>query len=502
MFSLSSLYQDYAHQSKAQLIQLIESELSNFLGLGYASTINEIKKCITIAEEYTNHHQKEPKKQRFNNQGELVRKSGEPYINHPLRVALILIHERLFDEDVLKAAIMHDLFEDTSYSYENAKEDFDKDVADLINCVTNVSDDYRQKIDDGISPEELDYAEIIRKCNEHKNAFFIKFADRLDNLMTLDAMPIDKQEKKIEDTRNYVLPLLNLFKATRFIKYFENVIFKIEESVKSNQSLNLYEVINNRLLETRAFSSIKNTFDNVEKSLKKFFSEIRLIHPSIYEIYKRLSKLHIDVNDFSQSDLLYDMYLIAPSETSIPKMSDVLAEFTTSKLNEYSIEAIGKEDFYFMDNIRNHYHVHILSSNDFNKLQFGDTDADLIIATPNNIYDKLVLGEMTVYTPMNEKRKVPIGSTVIDFAFCLHKGLGEHMVGALVNGKKVPLHTKLKPGDVVEIIKGEYPKPEVQFNWILYCETRVAKRAIYKIIKARMDELLDKINKLESRDQP
>lgn len=498
MFSLSSLYQDYIHQSKEQLIDLIEHELSSFLGLGYASTISEIRKSIKIAEEYTNHHQKEPQKQKFNDKGELVRKSGEPYINHPLRVTLILIHERLFDEDVLKAAIMHDLYEDTSYSYEQAKEDFDKDVADLINCVTNVSEDQKQKIDDGISPEELDYAEIIRKCNEHKIAFYIKFADRLDNLMTLDAMPVDKQEKKIEDTRNYVFPLLYHFNATRFIKYIENAIFKIEESIKPAKTLNSYKAINDRLLQTRAFSSIEPTFNAVEKSLKKYFSEIRLIRPSIYEISKRLKDIDKGARDFSQSDLLYDIYLISPSQNSIPSLNEILAEFTTSKLAEYSIEEIRNNEFYFMDNIRNHYYAHLITSNDFNIKQYGDTDADLIIATPNDIYDKLVLGEMIVFTPKHEKRKIPIGSTVIDFAFCIHKELGEHMAGAIVNGKRVPLHTKLKPGDVVEIIKGEYPKPEVQFNWILYCETRIAKRAIYKIIKAQMDEMIDKINGLES----
>lgn len=499
MFSLSLLYQDYIHQSKAQLIELIENELSSFLGLGYASTISEIKKSIKIAEEYTNHHQKEPQKQKFNDNGELVRKSGEPYINHPLRVTLILIHERLFDEDVLKAAIMHDLYEDTSYSYEQAKEDFDKDVADLINCVTNVSEDQKQKIDEGISPEELDYAEIIRKCNEHKIAFYIKFADRLDNLMTLDAMPVDKQEKKIEDTRNYVFPLLYHFNATRFIKYIEDAIFKIEESIKPAKTLNQYKAINDRLLQTRAFSSIEPTFNTVEKSLKKYFSEIRLVRPSIFEISKRLKDKHKGVRDFSQSDLLYDIYLISPSQNSIPSLNEIFAEFTTSKLSEYSIEEIRNNEFYFMDNIRNHYCAHLITSNDFNIKQYGDTDADLIIATPNDIYDKLVLGEMIVFTPKHEKRKIPIGSTVIDFAFCIHKELGEHMAGAIVNGKRVPLHTKLKPGDVVEIIKGEYPKPEVQFNWILYCETRVAKRAIYKIIKVQMDEMIDRINKLEAR---
>lgn len=499
MFSLSSLYQDYTHQSKEQLIELIEKELSSFLGLGYASTITEIKRCILTAEEYTNHHQKEPNKQNFNDNGELIRASGEPYINHPLRVLLILIHERLFDEDVLKAAIMHDLYEDTTYSYRNAKEGFDKDVADLINCVTNVSEDQYKKIDDGITPEEQDYAEIIRKCNEHKIAFYIKFADRLDNLMTMDAMPVDKQIKKIEDTRNYIFPLLNLFKANRFIKYIENAIFKIEESIKSDNSSNLYMTINDRLLQTRAFSSIERTFNTLEKILKKYFSEIRLIRPSNYEISKHLIEINKDARNFSQSDLIYDIYLISPSYNSTPSLSNILNEFTISKLSEYSIEDVGESEFYFMDDIRNHYHVHLITGNDFNIQQYGDTDADLIIATPNDIYDKLVLGEMIVYTPMHEKKKVPIGSTVVDFAFCVHKEVGEHMAGATVNGKRVPLHTKLKPGDIVEIIKGEYPKTEVQFKWILYCETRVAKRAIYKIIKAQMDEMVEKINKLEQK---
>lgn len=497
MFSISSLYQDYVNQTKDELINLIEKELSSFLGLGYASTISEIKKCIQITENYTNHHQKN-KNQNFNENGELVRKSGEPYLNHPLRVVLILIHERLFDEDVLKAAIMHDLYEDTTYTYNNAQQDFDRDVADLINCVTNVSEDQKQKIEDGISAEELDYAEVIRKCNDNKIAFYIKFADRLDNLMTLDAMPKEKQEKKIEDTRNYIFPLLKHFKANRFYNYIQNAIFKIEESFKPHDVLNRYNAINDRLKQTRAFASIEPSFRNIEKTFKKQFSEIRLIRPSICEISQRLKQNSKDVRDFSQSDLCYDIYFISPNKQSLPKLSRVLAEFVSSNLSQYSIEDVGVNEFYFMDDIRNHYHVHLISSNDFNIQQYGNTDTDLIIATPNDIYDRFVLGEMVVFTPKHEKKKIPIGSTVIDFAFCIHKEVGEHMVGAIVNGKNVPLHTKLKPNDVVEIIKSEYPKSEVQFNWILYCETRTAKRAIYKIIKAKMDEMVDKINKYES----
>lgn len=499
MFSLYSLYQDYVHQPKEQLIELIENELSSFLGLGYAGTISEIKKCIQLAEEKTNHHQKSPEGKTFNKKGELTRASGEPYINHPLRVLLILIHERLFDEDVLKAAIMHDLYEDTTYTYEDVKQDFDKDVADLIDCVTNVSEDQKQKIGVGISAEELDYAEIIRKCSEHKIAFYIKFADRLDNLMTLDAMPIEKQKKKIEDTRNYIFPLLKLFRANRFLKYIENAIFKIEEDIKSDSSKNRYAEINSRLLQTRAFSSIEQTFRTVEKELKKQFSEVRLIRPSIHEISQHLFHINKDARDFSQSDICYDIYLISPSQQAMPKLNTVLTAFTTSKLSSYSIEDVAENAFSFMDDIRNHYHVYMISSHDFNIHQYGNTEAELPIPTPNDIYDRLVMGEMYVYTPKHERVKIPIGSTVIDFAFCIHTEIGKHMTEAFVNGKRVPLHTKLNPDDVIQIITGEYPKPEVQFEWILYCETRVAKRAIYKVMKAKMDDLIERVNELEKK---
>ena len=120
MFSLISLYKDYAHQSTRSLIGLIESELSDYPEFGHAYVINALKECISFTEDYINHNLKDADNKAKNEKGEYVRFSGEPYINHCLRVALILIHERLFDEDVLKAAIMHDLFEDTTFSYAEA----------------------------------------------------------------------------------------------------------------------------------------------------------------------------------------------------------------------------------------------------------------------------------------------------------------------------------------------------------------------------------------------
>ena len=497
MFSISSLYENYTKQTKEKLINLIESELSSYTGLGYANIIAQLKKCIEIAEDYTNNHQKNASALK-NEKGECIRHSGEPYINHPLRVVLILIHERLFDEDVLKAALMHDLFEDTTYTYNDAKRDFDMDVADLIDCVTNVSEYQQNSADEGISKEELDYAGIINKCNEHKNAFYIKFADRLDNLMTLDAMPKEKQAQKIEDTRNYIFPLLKRFNAHRFQNYIDNAIFKIEEEIKPDNSQSKYAIIKERLEQLHAFSSVNATLRAIEKTFKKQFVEIRLIKPSIYEIYNTLIKRNKDLHSFSQSDFNYDIYLIAENETTIPSLSAVLNEFLSYNLIDYAISHVGQTDFELIDDIRNRYNVHLISSNDFNVSQYGSTDVDLIIANPDDIYDKLVLKQIPVYTPKHERKMIPVGSTVIDFAFIIHKDLCKYMVGADVNGKLVPVYTRLKANDEVKIVTSENPKDEIQPNWILYCETKGARRAIYKRIKQIIDELNKKINKYEN----
>lgn len=523
MFSLISLYKDYAHQSTRSLIGLIESELSDYPEFGHAYVINALKECISFTEDYINHNLKDADNKAKNEKGEYVRFSGEPYINHCLRVALILIHERLFDENVLKAAIMHDLFEDTDFTYEQAKEQFNVEIADLIDCVTNVSESednqtkkrctlkktggtasvdeskpFTNTATDGLTQAEVDYSATIMKCNEHRMAFYIKFADRLDNLMTLDAMPIDKQKQKIEDTEYYLYPLLTKFKANRFLKYFDNAIFKIKQSWGEQSNPNYFNLINTKLEEFRAIPSVLSTFENVKTALKSHFYDIRLVRPTAYEICKHLRFSNIRIGSFSQSDIIYDIYLISQNKT--PRISEILNEFTVDPLNNYSVESVGTDDFLFMDDLRNHYRVFVVSYNDFTRNQYGDTDAALVIAMPNEIYDKLVLDEMTVYTSDNKKKVIPAGSTVIDYAFYLDDKTAEHMIGALVNNRNVPLYTRLHNNDVVELILGDYPKVEISIDWIAQCATRKAKLELCKLVKKQINDLVEKINALENNN--
>ena len=137
MTSILELYENFTGTTTQSLKDQIRTELSQQIGIGFSGCKDRLERCFEQTEYYTNYCQKSGKQP---TNGVITRKSGEPYINHTLRVALILISEKVNDFDVIIASIMHDLFEDTTYTYEMAKREFGAVVADLINCVTNVAE--------------------------------------------------------------------------------------------------------------------------------------------------------------------------------------------------------------------------------------------------------------------------------------------------------------------------------------------------------------------------
>lgn len=507
MFSISSLYDDYAHQTKGSLIGRIKDELSSLQGPRCASLIADLESCIRITEDYTNNHQKS-KSAPKNDNGETIRRSGEAYINHLLRVTLILIHERLFDDDVVKAAIMHDLFEDTDYTYANAVENFGENVANLINCVTNVSDDSTKQYDEGVSAEERDYSGIINRCKEYPIAFYIKFADRLDNLMTLGAMPIANQKQKVEETENYIVPLVKVLKANRFLKYFQNVIFKIKESFRPEGKDDSYAIIRDRLKQLNAFASIKETKKKINAVFAKHFREIRVKAPTVFEIYSHLTENGIDIRKFSQSDFQYDFFFISSSGNDVPALSSVLSEFISGPLHDFAVVKIDKNEsggevdekrFTFVDNFKNRFQVHLLSTVNYTVQMYGRKDVKLPAVYPDTVYDTFAREQMVTFTPEGDPKMLPVGATAIDFAFKIHKDVLSQMVGAEVNGKKCDAYVRLKPNDVVRIITVENPRDRLPIEWIVNCETQDARRFIYGKIKRTIAQMDATIKELEKK---
>lgn len=497
MLAIPDLYIDYTNRTPEELTSQALTTLSGLLGSGYSETKKKIQYCIDLTREYTNKHQKDTSPERFNSNGEYVRKSGEPYINHVLRVALILIHERLFDTNVLRAAIMHDLFEDTDFTYENACALFNKEVADLMLCVTNVSEsNLKSQLDEYISSEEIDYAGIVNRCSSNKMALYIKFADRLDNLMTMESMPPEKQAKKVKATEDYMYPLLKQLQANRFLTYIENAVFNIKERLSNNPSE--YDAVQSRLNHLCVFTSVEDTFRHIftafcspNKSLdnKRPFKDARLQFPTIYELARHFKEKNIKLDSFNQSDLYFKIFLISNDEV-IPDYKSALEIFLSSvELSEYAIEQITSAGFNFIDDIRNHYRVILTTSDAFNLQQYGSTEVDLPITTPEKIDDDFYAEQIEVFTPDQDQIRLPKGSTVIDFAFKIHQEVGDRMIGARVNGRNVSIKTPLKENDVVDIIITDYPQSLTQLNWIMHCVTKNAKRCICKIIQIRLNQI-------------
>ncbi len=498
MFSFDPIYDNYQTQKPEDLEHWIEDileeqNISSVYG-------NKLRRCFDITRDYTNNHQKAKSNLPKNENGEVLRKSGEPYINHTLRVALILLHEKLSTNiNVIYAAIMHDLFEDTDYTYEQAVNDFGAETADLIDSVTNVAEDQNNKEQSDFSQETLDYSSIINKCGSHRLAFYIKFADRLDNLRTLGSMPEHKQKKKIADTKKYLIPLMTAIDARRFKTFVLDAIFKVEEGFREKSK---YDIILRQLIELGAFRSTEHIIALLKNTIcgdSKKYVDIQITYPSIYEVYKQVSARNIDYKRYSQSDITYSLHLIIRSKYAKPTMAELVEEIANNTMLEpITIERLGSEHLYFYDNFCNHYKMKVMTWQEYSLSQYGNLDSDIPITDAYNIDDDITEdNKIIVYTSDKEPVYLKEGSTVIDFAFKLPTDHGITMAGAVVNGKEATIFTVLHDRDEVEILSIEDENSLVQVNWILHCVTNNAKFKICRHLQDKLDRLIARIDALE-----
>ena len=492
MLNLQQIYNNYQTQTPEQLIALMKTALCKE-GVGFSNSISKVRSAIKIAREYTNNHQKDPNAMK-NENGEFIRISGEPYINHTLRVALILLHERMFDLDALLAAIMHDLYEDTTYTYDMAKEAFGYEVAELINSVTNVSTAVKNFQVDLSMPEEINYSSLIQKCAKRKIGFFIKFADRLDNLLTISSMPREKQLKKVQDTRQYIIPMIDQLEAHRFRSLIDDAIYRIEQPEE-------YEYIENCIKQGYIFESTYTTFKCLRKEYKGgVFEKVHVLNPTVYEIATQLRKTSEELS-FEQSQIVYNVYLLAKVDADIPTVADVIRQFHKSDvLSDCVITQIYSDGFEFEDRINNHYKVTIISTVAYNLFQYGNTENEILVTDESTIDDDLASEHIVVYTPELDEVFLPVGSTVIDFAFRIHTEIGKQMICGIRNGKEISPATELHNKDTVRIVTASYPDgSQVKVNWLLACKTRLAKKSICRIIQSQLDQKNEIIEELKNQ---
>lgn len=467
------------------------------------------------------------------------RESGEPYIVHPVDVASILA-EMGMDTTTITAGILHDVIEDTSYSYEDVTRMFSKEVADLVEGVTKLGKiTYKTKEEqqaDNVRKMLLAMARDIR-------VILIKLADRLHNMRTLKYMPVEKQKQKAKETLDIYAPLAHRLGMSKIKWELEDCAFRYlkpeeyyalvksiaekrverEEHIKKiveDLKLNLDNAGINSDIDGRPkhFYSIYRKMVNKNKNIDQIFdlTAIRILVDTIKDCYAVLGIVHTMYKPMPGRFKDYiampkpNMYQSLHSTVIGPEGKPFEIQIRTydmHKTAEYGIAAHWKYKEGIVETPKNDIHEEEASKVNYDtKLTWVREMLEWQRETPNaeefmeNFKIDLFSDEVFVFTPNGKVINLPYNATPVDFAYKIHTDIGNRCVGAKVNGKIVPLDYKLRTGEIVEVLTTSLPKgPNIE--WLTYVTSNQAKskiRAWFK--KAKREENIVKGKELLEKE--
>ena len=443
----------------------------------------------------------------YNGHDGQIRKSGEPYIHHPIEVAKIVAKDIGLDYVSIASAILHDVVEDTSITLDDLNESVGIEISRIVDGLTKIS---TLKKNEDYSVQAENYRKMLLTLHNDIRVILIKTADRLHNMRTIDFLSKAKQDQMASESLYIYAPL-----AHRVGLY--NIKNELED-------------LSLRILETRKYNLVKNKIDkefvNQEKyvdSFKKLIStnlDDQKIKYSIIGRNKSIYSIHNKIQNKNISfDEVYDRFAIRIIYKSTPKNEKFIAwkiysiitdHFTSNptrlrdwitlpKTNGYEalhLTVVGPKNKWVEIQIRSermneiaekgyaaHFGYKHKESNKsevdlwLNRLQEvlnhdNEHAVDFVEDFKLNFYSK----EIYVFTPNGDLKSLKSGSSALDFAFHVHTDIGIKTRGSRVNGKLVPLSHTLKSGDQVEIITSENVKPNV--NWLNFVETSKAKSKI------------------------
>ena len=448
------------------------------------------------------------------------RKSGEPYVFHPISVAKIVAHEIGLDATSIAAALLHDVVEDTEYSFEDIEKLFGSDVMRIVEGLTKIS---KLSKESNVSLQAENFRKLLITLNDDIRVIIIKIADRLHNMQTLDAMPEYKQIRIASETLYIYAPLSHRiglynikteledlsFKYTEADRY-ETIKNKIEESKEEqDQYINSFsEIIQFALAKEKLKYQIKGrsksifsinrkmTIQNIpfENVFDKF--AIRIIYKSTHRNEKFLAwKIYSIITDhFTPNPTRLRDWITAPKSNGYealhitvmgPNNKWVEVQIRSERRNEIAEKGSAAHHKYKQGQQKD---IGIESWLD--KLQEvlenqNENPVDFVENFKLNLYAK----EIFVFTPTGDIKSLPKGATALDFAFSIHTEIGMKTRGARVNGKLVPLSRMLKSGESIEIITSENIKPTA--NWLDFVKTSRAKSKIKSSLNDEKKRIAD-----------
>lgn len=447
------------------------------------------------------------------------RKSGEPYILHPIAVAKICVDEIGLGIRSTICSLLHDTVEDTDISLEDVEREFGQEIARIVDGLTKISN----VIDVNASQQAENFKKILLTLTDDPRVILIKLADRLHNMRTLDSMKREKQLKISSETVYVYAPL-----AHRMGLY--NIKTEMEDLAMKYMEPDVYRDIARKLAETKKERSkyINEFIKPIKEKLEKasLDAEIYGRPKSIHSIWNKMKKKAVEFEE------VYDLFAIRIILNSAPekekedcwKVYSIIADeyqpspqrlrdwLSNPKANGYEAlhtTVMGPQGKWVEVQIRTKRMNEIAEkglaahwkykeeTNDesrfdkwFHQIRevIGNQETDSIDFL-QDFKTSFLAEEIYVYTPKGDVKMLPVGSVALDFAFAIHSAIGIKTIGAKVNHKLVPISHKLRSGDQVEIITSNKQKPSE--DWLTFVVTSKAKGRIRDALKEEKRKVAD-----------
>lgn len=439
------------------------------------------------------------------------RKSGEPYIIHPLHVAYTLAKLGL-DTQTICAALLHDVVEDTDACYGDIEKNFGTEIAQIVEGVTKITELFK-------SVEEKqaeNYNKMFGAMEKDIRIIILKLADRLHNINTLEHLKRDRQIAISKETIELYAPIaykLGMYELKTQLedgafKYlypddYKNIVIELEEKKKQKQEL------------------LDKTKEKIKQELKRqrITAIVKIETKHLYNIYKKMNEKKIGMDEIKDLfaikiitkqkqecymilgiiNTLYNLipgtfkdYIATPRNNMYEAIHEIIlgekgvelevqiCSYTMNKIAKYGIinylPYIKKEEMNFKKNLSGiHYSLEL-------KKILEDPKEFL-----TTLKSELLEDEIYIFTPKGDIKVLPKGATAIDFAYSIHDEVGNHMVGCKINSIDMPLVTKLQNGNIVEIITSEL-KTVPEEEWIEVIKTAKAKNQILKLLQTKKEE--------------
>ncbi len=436
--------------------------------------------------------------------GDKKRLNGDPYISHPLEVAYILTDLNV-DYVTIACALLHETINHTDATIEEIREEFGDEIANIVSSISKIN-----KLE--LSDDKDSSAQYLRKVlvglSEDVRVLFIKLADRLHNMRTLYALPVEVQKQKANETTAVLIPIahrlgINSIKSgledwcLRYTKpdVYNDILERLDASREElNELLNeMKQSISDILTENGISFKIKGRVKSVHSLYNKMdngkrFNDIydilalRVFVDTVQDCYLTIGLIH---SKYRPMPRRFKDYIANPKENMYQSLHTTIfgveGHLFEVQVRTYEMDEIAEKGIASHWSYKEKGSVKIQSMMEHKLEMFRNIiDANSNVESDNefasNLNDELLSDLIYCYTPKGDVLELPKGATPIDFAYRIHSGVGDRTIGAIVNDQIVPLDHELEDGDIVKINTGKEANPNK--DWLNFVKTSQAKNKI------------------------